>query len=75
MSNIRNIHFSHQLVDLPLYLVEPVILTTILYWMVGLNSDVGRFFVACGIVLLVTQVTQFFVIILFYLLCYNTQCK
>ena len=60
MSNIRNIHFSHQLVDLPLYLVEPVILTTILYWMVGLNSDVGRFFVACGIVLLVTQVTHFF---------------
>ena len=45
--------------DLPLYLVEPVILTTILYWMVGLNSDVGRFFVACGIVLLVTQVTHF----------------
>ena len=51
--------------DLPLYLVEPVILTTILYWMVGLNSDVGRFFVACGIVLLVTQVTIFY-IILFY---------
>ena len=46
--------------DLPLYLVEPVILTTILYWMVGLNSDVGRFFVACGIVLLVTQVPIFF---------------
>ena len=60
--------------DLPLYLVEPVILTTILYWMVGLNSDVGRFFVACGIVLLVTQVTIFY-IILFNLLCYNTQCK
>ena len=59
MSNIGNIHFSHQLVDLPLYLVEPVILTTILYWMVGLNSDVGRFFVACGIVLLVTQVPIF----------------
>ena len=56
--------------DLPLYLVEPVILTTILYWMVGLNSDVGRFFVACGIVLLVTQVA-----LLFHLLCYNTQCK
>ena len=65
MSNIRNIHFSHQLVDLPLYLVEPVILTTILYWMVGLNSDVGRFFVACGIVLLVTQVTQFFIDFIF----------
>ena len=74
MSNIRNILFSHQLVDLPLYLVEPVILTTILYWMVGLNSDVGRFFVACGIVLLVTQVTHFFHNFISFL-CYNTQCK
>ena len=55
--------------DLPLYLVEPVILTTILYWMVGLNSDVGRFFVACGIVLLVTQVTHFYS---FYFLCFVT---
>jgi len=45
-----------QLVDLPLYLVEPVILTSILYWMVGLNPDVLRFFVACGIILLATQV-------------------
>ena len=42
--------------DLPLYLLEPVILTTILYWMVGLNPDVLRFFIACGIILLVTQV-------------------
>ena len=44
--------------DLPLYLVEPVILTTILYWMVGLNPDVVRFFTACGIILLVTQVSS-----------------
>lgn len=47
---------AKQLVDLPLYLVEPVILTSILYWMVGLNPDVLRFITACGIVLLVTQV-------------------
>ena len=58
--------------DLPLYLVEPVILTTILYWMVGLNSDVGRFFVACGIVLLVTQVTQFFIDLIFLALLQHT---
>ena len=60
------------MVDLPLYLVEPVILTTILYWMVGLNSDVGRFFVACGIVLLVTQVTQFFIDFIFLALLQHT---
>ena len=58
--------------DLPLYLVEPVILTTILYWMVGLNSDVGRFFVACGIVLLVTQVTHFFIGFIFLTLLQQT---
>merc|ERR1712013_856984 len=56
MYRVDTYFIAKQLVDLPLYLVEPVILTTILYWMVGLNSDVGRFFVACGIVLLVTQV-------------------
>ena len=62
--------------DLPLYLVEPVILTTILYWMVGLNSDVGRFFVACGIVLLVTQVTHFLHnLILLVLLQHTVQVK
>ena len=58
--------------DLPLYLVEPVILTTILYWMVGLNSDVGRFFVACGIVLLVTQVTHLFQNLIFLALLQHT---
>ena len=58
--------------DLPLYLVEPVILTSILYWMVGLNSDVGRFFVACGIVLLVTQVSHFFISFIFLTLLQQT---
>ena len=53
--------------DLPLYLIEPVILTTILYWMVGLNPDLVRFFVACGIILLVTQVFAFYSIVLIYM--------
>jgi len=56
MYRVDTYFIAKQLVDLPLYLVEPVILTSILYWMVGLNPDVLRFFVACGIILLVTQV-------------------
>jgi len=56
MYRVDTYFIAKQLVDLPLYLVEPIILTTILYWMVGLNPDVLRFFIACGIILLVTQV-------------------
>jgi len=56
MYRVDTYFIAKQLVDLPLYLVEPVILTSILYWMVGLNPDVLRFFIACGIILLVTQV-------------------
>jgi len=56
MYRVDTYFIAKQLVDLPLYLVEPVILTTILYWMVGLNPDVVRFFTATAIVLLVTQV-------------------
>jgi len=56
MYRVDTYFIAKQLVDLPLYLLEPVILTTILYWMVGLNPDVLRFFIACGIILLVTQV-------------------
>jgi len=47
---------TKQLVELPLYIVEPMITLTILYWMVGLNPDAERFFIACAIVLLVVQV-------------------
>jgi len=47
---------TKQLVELPLYIIEPMITLTILYWMVGLNPDAERFFIAAGIVLLVVQV-------------------
>merc|ERR1711915_1017273 len=46
---------TKQLVELPLYIIEPMITLTILYWMVGLNPDAERFFIAAGIVLLVVQ--------------------
>lgn len=47
---------TKQLVELPLYIIEPMITLTILYWMVGLNPNAERFFIAAGIVLLVVQV-------------------
>eukprot|EP00092_Neocalanus_flemingeri_P095212 GFUD01121127.1.p1 GENE.GFUD01121127.1~~GFUD01121127.1.p1 ORF type:complete len:639 (-),score=177.01 GFUD01121127.1:95-2011(-) len=47
---------AKNLVELPLSIVEPMIVITILYWMVGLNPEADRFFIAAGIVLLVVQV-------------------
>jgi ABC-type multidrug transport system permease subunit len=38
--------------EIPLQLVYPTIFVTITYWMVGLNSDPGRFFSYLGLVLL-----------------------
>jgi EPP (Eye Pigment Precursor) family transporter len=46
---------AKQMIDLPLFVMEPLIITTILYWMAGLNPDPVRFLTACGIVLLVVQ--------------------
>ena len=47
---------TKQLVELPLYILEPLIVMTILYWMVGLNPDPVRYIIGCGIILLVVQV-------------------
>jgi len=47
---------AKQLVELPLYIVEPLIVFTILYWMVGLNPAADKFFIGAAIVLLVVQV-------------------
>jgi len=47
---------AKQVVDIPLFFVEPMIVTTILYWMAGLNPEPEKFFVSLGIVLLTVQV-------------------
>jgi len=44
------------LAEVPLYLIFPFAFAAICYYMVGLNGDVGRFFIACGIVVLVANV-------------------
>ena len=59
-----------KIVDLPLFIIEPTILLSILYFMVGLNPAVDRFFMAVVIVLLVVQVVVSLgkdLLILFYI--------
>ncbi|KAK9736642.1 ABC transporter [Popillia japonica] len=42
--------------ETPLFTFVPVIFTCICYFLIGLNPDVTRFFIACGIVTLVAHV-------------------
>ena len=44
--------------ELPLYVLEAVILFTILYWMAGLNPEAERFFICLGIAFLILQVVM-----------------
>jgi len=56
MYRVDTYFLAKQLVDLPLFILDPFITITILYWMVGLNSDPARFIAAVLVVLLVVQV-------------------
>jgi len=56
MYRVDTYYLTRQIVDLPLFIIEPTILLSILYFMVGLNPTVDRFFMAVVIVLLVVQV-------------------
>ena len=46
---------TKQLAELPVFLMTPVIFVGIIYFMVGLNSEVERFFIAIGITEVQTQ--------------------
>lgn len=46
---------TKQLAELPLFLITPVIFVGIMYYMVGLNSHVERFFICVGVLELLTQ--------------------
>ena len=49
-----------QLAELPIFLLIPIIFTSIFYWMVGLNPNAERFFYAIIIIELLTQVVVAF---------------
>jgi len=51
---------SKTLADLPIYIMFPFIFVAIPYYAIGLNPDVGAFFTAAGIVILVANVATSF---------------
>ena len=53
---VETYYLTKQLAELPIFLVLPVIFTSIMYWMVGLNPEFERFVICALIILLLTQV-------------------
>jgi len=53
-------YLSKILVDLPFFIILPIISTSICYWMANLNNDAGRFLICCGIVILVSNIAVSF---------------
>ena len=47
---------SKFLVELPIYIISPFISFAIPYYAIGLNAEVGRFFIGAGVMILVTNV-------------------
>lgn len=45
---------------LPKFIVLPFVFVTINYWMSNLNSDVGKFFICAGIIILVANTSVAF---------------
>lgn len=48
------------LADIPFQILFPFIFITIDYWMIGLCDDVSKYFIACGIVILISNVAASF---------------
>jgi hypothetical protein len=62
---------SKTLADLPVYIIFPFVFVAISYFAIGLNPAVDRFFICCGIVVLVANVCTSFDKIIFVAL-YST---
>ncbi|XP_060528288.1 ABC transporter G family member 5-like [Cylas formicarius] len=48
------------LADIPIFIFIPILFTTTCYFIIGLNSEMPRFFVACGIIILVANAATSF---------------
>lgn len=46
--------------ELPLFILIPIIFTSICYYSIGLNPEIVRYFIACGIVILMTNAATSF---------------
>lgn len=48
------------LADIPIFVFLPILFISICYFMIGLNSEMPRFFVACAIIVLVANAATSF---------------
>nr|XP_023024221.1 protein white-like [Leptinotarsa decemlineata] len=56
-----DVYFLSKIIaEAPFFIVLPTLFTSVCYFMIGLNSEIPRFFVACGIVILVANVATSF---------------
>ncbi len=52
---VETYYLTKQLAEVPIYLILPVILSSIIYWMVGMNDEFERFLIFMLIIVLLTQ--------------------
>ena len=53
-------YLGKTLTELPVFIVIPFVFATIVYWMIGFNSDVDRYLICCAIVILISNVASSF---------------
>lgn len=51
---------AKNIVETPLFILIPLIFTTICYYSIGLNPEITRYFIACGIIVLMTNAATSF---------------
>ena len=55
MYRVINYYLSKTLVEIPKYIIFPILFISIVYWMAGLNDKADRFLIATAVVVLVAQ--------------------
>jgi hypothetical protein len=58
MYSVTAYYLAKSTADLPFQIIYPCIVTTIIYWMVGLKEEAGAFFICLGITILVANIAQ-----------------
>lgn len=58
MYGVLPFYLTKNLVDLPAQIIIPLIMGTVIYWIVGFSSNAGKFFIFLIILVLVVQVKQ-----------------
>ena len=51
-------YLARQLVEIPIFIIIPILFCSIYYYIVGMNEEFDRFCIACLAVILVTQVSK-----------------